>query len=275
MGIGSVLEGERLLLRALPYLRERGLWHKENLSMKTETRAPIMMPESGIGSPWNLGVTAALWMTALMFAHRLFFGIASVPGLITERVIPLVPGEASGDILGIVGQAAKLIPELSAIVAQLVVGGMIGAWYARSWGKEDAPAWKRWAFGPLVALGLWLATLAALWPVLIEHYHGRPPGAGRALSIVAIFVDYLFFGMLLPVLFVVARREERMSETSADARRGVSRRQALSFIGGGALIASATGALQAFVRTRTGGGNYYLTQIRVLHWLSSRSANNE
>lgn len=208
--------------------------------MKTEARAPAAMPESGIGSPWNLGVTAALWMTALMFAHRLFFGIASVPGLITERVIPLVPGQASGDILGIVGQFAKLIPQLSAIVAQLIVGGMIGAWYARSWGKEGAATWKRWAFGPLVGLGLWLVTLAALWPVLVENYHGRPLSTGRTLTVLAIFVDYLLFGMLLPLLFIVARHDETTDETvTATGRRGIARRQALSFIGGGALIATA------------------------------------
>jgi DMSO/TMAO reductase YedYZ molybdopterin-dependent catalytic subunit len=208
--------------------------------MKTETSMPPTIPESGIGSPWNLGVTAALWMTALMLAHRLFFGIASVPGLITERVIPLVPGQASGDILGIVGQFAKLIPELSAIVAQLIVGGLIGAWYARSWGKRDAPAWRRWAFGPLVGLGLWLATLVALWPVLVENYHGRPLGTGRALTIAAIFVDYLLFGLLLPVLFIVARRDETIAGAATGAGpRGISRRRALSFIGGGALIATA------------------------------------
>ncbi len=206
--------------------------------MKMETSAPpTEMPERGIGSPWNLGVTAALWMTALMFAHRLIFGIASVPGLITERVIPLVPGQASGDILGRVGQFAKLIPELSAIIAQLIVGGMIGAWYARAWGRADAPAWKRWAFGPLVALGLWLATLAALWPVLGENYHGRPLGAGRVLTVAAILVDYLLFGALLPVLFAIARRGETEDEAPASERRGFSRRRALSFIGGGALIA--------------------------------------
>jgi DMSO/TMAO reductase YedYZ molybdopterin-dependent catalytic subunit len=207
--------------------------------MKTETRPRSAMPESGIGSPWNLGVTAALWMTALMFAHRLLFGIASVPGLITERVIPLVPGQASGDILGRVGQFAKLIPELSAIVAQLIVGGLVGAWYARAWGKADAPAWKRWAFGPLVGTGLWLATLAALWPVLGENYHGRPPGTGRALTIGTILVDYLLFGVLLPLLFLLARRAETGDEAPVGARPGLSRRQALSVIGGGALLATA------------------------------------
>jgi DMSO/TMAO reductase YedYZ molybdopterin-dependent catalytic subunit len=189
-------------------------------------------------SPQLLGVTAALWMTAAMFAHRLIFGIASVPGLITERIIPLVPGQASGDILGIVDQFAKLIPELSAIGAQLLVGAAVAGWYARTWGRDDALAWQRWAFGPLVSLGLWAVTLAALWPVLAENYQGRSLASGRMLSIVAILCDYLLFGILLPVLFLLARRRERDGATTSEAGAAtIARRQALTVIGAGAVAA--------------------------------------
>ena len=209
--------------------------------MKTATRHDEMMTgTASFGSAQTVGVIAALWMTVAMFAHRLFFGIASVPGLITERIIPLVPGQTSGDILGILGQFAKLVPELSAILAQLLVGGAVAGWYAHSWGREDAPAWKRWAFGPLVGLALWALTIAALWPVLGENYHGRPIATGRALSIGAIFVDYLLFGILLPALFLLVRQPH--TETAGDVgttddARPVGRRQALSIIGGGALVA--------------------------------------
>lgn len=193
-------------------------------------------------SPLLIGVIAALWMTAAMFAHRLLFGIASAPGLITERIIPLVPGQTSGTILGVIGQFAKLVPEISAIVAQLVVGGMAAALYARTWGRPDAPVWKRWAFGPLVGLGLFVATLAALWPVLSENYHGRSLATGRALTITAIFLDYLFFGLLLPVLFILVRREATVPASAAMAR-GLTRRQALSIVGGGAALAFGAFAL--------------------------------
>jgi DMSO/TMAO reductase YedYZ molybdopterin-dependent catalytic subunit len=193
---------------------------------------------SRVPSPQLIGVIAALWMTAAMFGHRLFFGIASVSGLITERIIPLVPGQTSGDILGIVGQFAKLIPELSAIGAQLLVGAIVAGWYARTWGREDAPAWKRWAFGPLVGLGFWVVTLAALWPILHENYHGRSLATGRALSIFAILFDYLLFGILLPALFMLARRQTEEDEMTAErGMRSVTRRQALSFVGAGAVVA--------------------------------------
>jgi DMSO/TMAO reductase YedYZ molybdopterin-dependent catalytic subunit len=177
-------------------------------------------------------------MTAAMFGHRLFFGIASVPGLITERIIPLVPGQTSGDILGIVGQFAKLVPELSAIGAQLIVGAAVAGWYARTWGRGDAPAWKRWAFGPLVGLGLWVATLAALWPVLRENYHGRSLATGRALTIFAILCDYLLFGILLPLFFLLARRQAGADGTATGSgARSLSRRQALTVVGAGAVAA--------------------------------------
>jgi DMSO/TMAO reductase YedYZ molybdopterin-dependent catalytic subunit len=206
--------------------------------MKTATTNPELRRAPGGGSPQLIGVIAALWMVTAMFAHRLVFGIASVPGLITERIIPLVPGQASGDILGVIGQFAKLIPELSTIAAILLVGGGVAGWYARTWGAEDAPAWKQWAFGPLVALGLWVATLAALWPILGENYHGRPIAIGRTLTIAAISFDYLLFGILLPVLFMLARRQERATaiDDASDART-VSRRQAITAIGGGAVVA--------------------------------------
>ncbi len=192
----------------------------------------------GIERPWILGVIAALWMVAAMYAHRLFFGIASVPGLITERILPFVPGAISNVILGKLGQFAKLIPEISAILAILVVGGLVGGWYAHSWGRAGQPLWKRRAFGPLASLGLWVATAAALWPVLHENYHGWPLGTGRVFTLLAILVDYLIFGVLLTVLDHIARRVPETSGGAA-AGRGLSRRQAISAIGGGALVVAA------------------------------------
>lgn len=198
-----------------------------------------------IAHPIVIGVVAALWMTAVMLAHRLLFGISSVPGLITERIVPLVPGNISGTILGSLGQFAKIIPELSAIVAQLLVGGAVAIWYARSWGKENAPVWKQWAFGPLVGLGLWALTLAALWPVLYANYHGRPPAAGRALTIVAVFADYLLFGILLPMFFLLKWRAMivELDGPTETGTRPVTRRHALSFVAAGALVAFGAFAL--------------------------------
>jgi len=189
-------------------------------------------------------VIAALWMTAAMFGHRLVFGIASVPGLITERIIPLVPGQASGDIIGVIAQFAKLLPELFAMGAQLLVGGAVAIWYARSWGTDNAPTWKRWAFGPLVALGLWVATLAALWPVLSENYHGYSLATSRALTITAMFFDYMFFGILLPALFMLARRQEATTAMATDdGAHSVTRRQAITVVGAGAGVAFGTFSL--------------------------------
>jgi DMSO/TMAO reductase YedYZ molybdopterin-dependent catalytic subunit len=197
-----------------------------------------MTDRAGVGNPRLLGVIAALWMTAAMFGHHLLFGIASVPGLITERIIPLVPGAASGDIIGVIAQFAKLIPELSAIGAQLLVGGALAIGYARSWGREDAPMWKQWAFGPLVALGLWVMTLAILWPVLAENYHGHSLATGRTLTIIAIFCDYLLFGLLLPTLFVLARqRPIATASATDDGARAVTRRHAVTVVGAGAVVA--------------------------------------
>jgi len=188
-------------------------------------------------NPRLLGLIAALWMTVAMFGHHLVFGIASVPGLITERIIPLVPGAASGDIIGVLEQFAKLLPELAVIGAQLLVGGAVAIWYARSWGADDAPAWQRWAFGPLVALGFWVITLAALWPVLSENYHGHALATSRSLTIAAIFCDYLVFGILLPVLFVLARRQPATTAIADDGTHSVTRRQAITFVGAGAVVA--------------------------------------
>lgn len=210
--------------------------------MKTTPTERAIMHPTNVAHPLLIGVIAALWMAAAMFALRLIFGIASVPGLITERIIPIVPGSTSGTIIGFLGGFAKLLPELSAILAQLIVGGVVAEWYAHTWGKTDAPAWKRWAFGPLVGLGLWVVTLAALWPVLYENYHGLPPTTGRAVTIVAILLDYLLFGILLPLLFLVARREAMAKEAAMDTvapsgAQAVTRRHLLSLIGGGAVIA--------------------------------------
>lgn len=61
-----------------------------------------------IAHPFAIDIVVALWMTAAMFAQRLLFGISSVPGLITERSVPIVPGNISGIVLGALGQFSRM-----------------------------------------------------------------------------------------------------------------------------------------------------------------------
>src|SRR2546428_4225307 len=83
------------------------------------------------------GVLAAAVMTLAMVALRLTSDILSLPEVLGEGFIRLLPAALFSKILDLMQHAAKPTLEVGILLGQLAVGGLMGRVYGR------APGWPR------------------------------------------------------------------------------------------------------------------------------------
>ena len=148
------------------------------------------------------GLVAALVVTVVMLALRLLVGLPLPVELVSDRFLPLVPVDLFLELLGTMGGPimAKKIAFYSGFANQLALGVLLGALYA-ALSTRDRPA-RRVPRIVWVVLGVWLVTLAALWPALDSSYVGLPPG--RALVVSAL--GFLLYASLFAVTLVALHR---------------------------------------------------------------------
>ena len=83
------------------------------------------------------GVLAAGLMTLAMLLLRASTGVLSLPELLGEAVIRVMPGELFSRLLDLLLRAAKPMLEVCIVLGQLAVGGLLGRLYGQN------PGWRR------------------------------------------------------------------------------------------------------------------------------------
>src|SRR6476646_985183 len=93
------------------------------------------------------GVLAAVVMTLAMAALRAVTDVLSLPELLGEGIIRVMPAAMFSSILDALQKAAKPTLAVLIVLGQLVVGGLLGRIYG------VAPSWRR---ALLITVGTWL-----------------------------------------------------------------------------------------------------------------------
>src|SRR5919198_184707 len=96
---------------------------------------------------FSAGVIAAAAMLVAIVVLRVLSGALSLPEVVAEGLLTLMPGALFSAVLDSLQRAAKPLFYLAVAIGMLVVGGLLGRWYAAD------PGWKRAA--KMVA-GVWL-----------------------------------------------------------------------------------------------------------------------
>ena len=197
------------------------------------------------------GLFAALAMTLLMGATRLFLGIPTpaemlgdvfIPTLNLDQFFMLINRFNGGNGIKQVGIGSVLLGQ---IVAGLVVGAIYGALVARDGGQGKRAS--RFIAGAGVVA--WLATTVPLYMVLNTNYRGLPAAPATVLTIVGLFITYAFFAFVLTVAYrMLTTRPATTTPDAAPAPAGLGRG---AVIGGGATIvaAAATGGLLRYLHS--------------------------
>lgn len=204
-----------------------------------------------IGVGLIAGIIGALVMTAVMSLLRFGLGISPPAELLGDRIVPTLSVRHFIDLIVKYGGPSQLkqIPIKATIAGQVGVGALVGIIYGLVVKESDGQ--RRFRAGPLgvsrrgvgyvtlIVLGLWIATIAFLWPVLQSNYRGLPPTPARIVTLGAIFLSYVSYGVtLLFGYHALAGPKPEREAGAADDRIRMGRR-AVIFNGLG-LVAAAS-----------------------------------
>src|SRR5919197_4889976 len=158
---------------------------KRSSGMANTLEAPIDAPRLPVYNARRIGFAAGVAAAAIMLLAivvlRLLSGVTSLPEVVAEGLLMLMPGALFSAVLDSLQHAAKPLFYLAVAIGVLIVGGLLGRWYAAR------PGWERVA---KIVLGAWLVFGLGVYFVLGAGIFGQHMQAGavwHAGSLLIVF----------------------------------------------------------------------------------------
>jgi DMSO/TMAO reductase YedYZ molybdopterin-dependent catalytic subunit len=215
----------------------------------TMTTPGAAAPEPRLSKGFGAGVGAALTMIFAMAVMRYVFQmVPSIPELLQGVFLRPVPGDVFEFMIHLLGPGAKVLLLVLVLEGMLLVGGLLGQLFVRTWrpAGENAPtlarlrAERNWGgafYGLLIGLGL----LVLFWLLYATGLYNPQPADSDLIPInIELLLMGLVFGLTLTALLpwpssigVAALPDEADAE-----RRGILRTAggvAVALVGGGVL----------------------------------------
>jgi DMSO/TMAO reductase YedYZ molybdopterin-dependent catalytic subunit len=161
------------------------------------------------------GVAAAVVMLLAVVLLRLLSGVISLPEIVAEGLLIVMPGALFSAVLDALQHAAKPLFYLAVVIGMLVVGGLLGQWYGERAG---------WAQAARIVIGAWLVFGLAVYTVLGAGPFGQRLQAGAVWHAVSLLLVFLIYGVALVGLHALLAER-------AGSMENVSRRQFLRSAG--------------------------------------------
>jgi DMSO/TMAO reductase YedYZ molybdopterin-dependent catalytic subunit len=132
------------------------------------------------------GVIAAVVMLVAIVVLRALSGVLSLPEVVAEGLLVLMPGAMFSAVLDVLQHAAKPLFYLAVVIGMLIVGGLIGRWYA------NEPTWKQVA---RIVVGAWLILGMGAYTVLGAGIFGQHLQAGPIWHGISLLIVFGVFGV--------------------------------------------------------------------------------
>jgi DMSO/TMAO reductase YedYZ molybdopterin-dependent catalytic subunit len=162
------------------------------------------------------GVVAAGIMLLAIVILRLLSGVVSLPEIIAEGLLVMMPGALFSTVLDALQHAAKPLFYLAVAIGMLVVGGLLGRWYSTD------PGWKQAA---RIVLGVWLVFGLGVYTVLGAGIFGNYLQAGPIWHAISLLIVFGVFGIALFETYAVL--EQRALPSLPDTSRRALLRNAV------------------------------------------------
>jgi DMSO/TMAO reductase YedYZ molybdopterin-dependent catalytic subunit len=137
---------------------------------------------------FSAGVLAATVMLVSVVILRVLSGVLSLPEVVAEGVLVLLPGALFSAILDNLQHAAKPLFYLAVAIGMLVVGGFLGRWYS------DRPGWRQAA---RIVVGVWVVFGVGVYTILGAGIFGQRLTAGAIWHGPSLLIVFGVFGVAL------------------------------------------------------------------------------
>src|SRR5579859_5200921 len=164
------------------------------------------------------GVVAAVCMLVAIVVVRLLSGVISLPEVVAEGLLTMMPGALFSAVLDSLQHAAKPLFYLAVGIGMLVVGGFLGQLYA------SQPTLKQMA---KIVLGAWLVLGVGAYTVLGAGVFGQHLQAGPIWHGSSLLVVVGVFGLALFETYALLGRRALDNAGAPDARRRTLLRSAV------------------------------------------------
>jgi DMSO/TMAO reductase YedYZ molybdopterin-dependent catalytic subunit len=223
---------------------------------------------AGLPGGFGAGVGAALVMMLVMAVLRFTTNTASIPEIMEQPLLHLLPGSVESWFINNLGVGGKALLLVSIIEGTLLLGGLLGLLFARVW-PVRAPG-GRWAAGVVYGLIIGAVLSVIFLPLMNQGLLGldpapdairvtAPPGIsmaiyGTSLSPItvplwlAMFLLGLAFGLALVALIRWPQAAGATAPAPVAGGRELDRREFMRALGGGALALAGGAVLWVGIR---------------------------
>jgi len=175
------------------------------------------------------GILAACVMAMVMAVLRLTTDVLSLPEIIGEGIVGLMPGVVFSTLLDVMQKAAKPTLFAGIFLGQILAGALFGRWFAHA-----EPSWGRAA---KLAVVVWLVIGVVVLPVLRVGLFGSAVRAGPLVVGAQLLLAFVSFAVALVLIYQVL---DSLASSRHDQARA-DRRSALAKLGAGVLVIAAGG----------------------------------
>jgi DMSO/TMAO reductase YedYZ molybdopterin-dependent catalytic subunit len=137
---------------------------------------------------FTAGVVAAVMMLLAIVVLRVLTGVESLPEVVAEGILVNLPGALFSAVLDSLQHSAKPLFYLAIVVGMLVVGGVLGRWFA------GRPTWQRAA---QIVFGAWIVFGVGVYVVLGAGIFGQQLQAGPVWHGASLLLVFGVFGVAL------------------------------------------------------------------------------
>jgi DMSO/TMAO reductase YedYZ molybdopterin-dependent catalytic subunit len=184
-----------------------------------QTSAPRLAAYNAQRIGFTAGVVAAALMVVAIALLRVLSGVLSLPEIVAEGLLVIMPGALFSAVLDSLQHAAKPLFYFSVGIGMLVVGGFLGRWYGSQPSARQAAK---------IAIGAWFVFGLGVYTILGAGIFGQHLQAGPIWHALSLLVVFGVFGLALYETYGALARRAAPSPTEPDDTRRTLLRNAVA-----------------------------------------------
>lgn len=187
----------------------------DTLKVPASIEAPVLPGYNSRRIGFAAGVIAAGLMLAAIIVLRVLSGVPSLPEIVADGLLAIMPGALFSAVLDSLQHAAKPLFYVAVGIGALIVGGFLGRLYA------SQPTWSQVV---KIVVGVWLVIGLGVYLVLGAGIFGQQLQAGPIWHGLSLLVVVGVFGLALSETYtLLAHRALQVAGTPDAGRRTLLR----------------------------------------------------